>query len=232
MEQTEIKKPQSQFQRAVNIVTSPMKAIEAIQEKPNYLLPLIIIWAIGIISLLLTKDLASQLMDISYQNAGMTADQIATTKEAMSGYMTVMMVIGIIVMPLAPLVKGCVSHLISIMFSGEGKIGSTVSLMLNAYLIPMFGTLLALPMMLITQNGAFSFSPAILLPITKFGTPIFNTLSTLNIFTIWYLVVSVMGIKKIHNLETWKAVIIVLVPFVVVIAFSWVGVLMGSPSGL
>lgn len=233
MENTEVRKPQSQLQRAINIIVSPISVIDDIKEKPNYLLPLAIIWVVGFLSTFLTKDLTAALMDITYQNAGMSADQIASTKEMMGGYTTVMMYVTIVMLPLAPFVKGAVSHLFSLVFSGEGKFGSTVSLMLNAYIIQMLGTLLALPLMFITQNGAFSFSPAILLPITKFGTPLFTTLSTFSIFAIWYLAVTVVGIKRIHNVATWKAALIVLVPFLIMVGFTWLPVMMGTaPSGL
>ncbi len=233
MEKTEIRKPQNQFQRVVNIIMAPVSTIDDIKEKPNYILPLAIIWAIGLLSVLVTKDLSSALMDISYQNAGMTAEQIASTKEMMGGYMTVMMYVTVLFMPLAPFVKGSVAHLLSLVFSGEGKYGSTVSLMLNAYMIPTLGTLISLPLMLITQNGAFSFSPAILLPLSKFGTPIYSTLAALNIFTIWYLAVTIVGIKRIHNVATWKAAFAVILPFAIMVSFTWISVLMGSaPSGL
>lgn len=233
MENTENRKPQNQFQRVVNIIMAPIGTIDDIKEKPNYLLPLAIIWIVGLLSILLTKDLASELMDISYQNAGLTADQIASTKEMMGGYITVMMYVSVLMMPLAPFVKGSVAHLFSLVFSGEGKYGSTVSLMFNAYVIPMLGTLISVPLMLITRNGAFSFSPAILLPLTKYGTPIYTTLMHFNIFTIWYLAVTVIGIKRIHNVATWKAALIVILPFAVMVGFTWIGVLMGTvPSGL
>lgn len=233
MEQTEIKKPQNQFQRAINIIVSPMSVIEDIQRKPNFLLPIGLILVIGFITSFLTKDLMAQLIDMSYANAGLTADQIASTKELTSGYMSVMLYVGILFIPLVPMVKGCVSHLLSILFSGEGTFGSTVSLMLNAYLIQMFGGLIALPVMLMTQNGAFGFSAALLLPLEKYGTPLFTTLSTLNLFTIWYLIVTVMGIKKLQNLSTWKATFIVLLPFILMTGFSWISVFIGgAPSGL
>lgn len=233
MEQTEIKKPQSPWQRLFNMVVSPMIAIEDIQRKPNYLVPLAVIWVVGIITTFLTKDLTQQLLDLTYANAGMTSDQIAQTKEMMSGYMSAMMYVGIIMLPLAPIVKGCVSHLLSILFSGKGSFGATVSLMLNAYVIQMLGTLIALPVMVMTQNAAFSFSPALMLPMEKYGTPIYTTLSTLNLFTIWYLLVTIMGIQKIQGLSTWKSAVIVLIPFLLVIGFSWISVLMGAaPSGL
>jgi hypothetical protein len=232
MEMSEIKKPQNQFQRAMNIILSPMSVIEDIKLKPNFLLPLGLILLVGIISTLLTKDLAAQLIEMSYANANLTPDQIAAAKEINSGFMTAMMYIGIVMLPLIPLIKGCVSHLLSILFGGEGTFAETTSLMVNAYLIQMLGTVIALPIMLMTSNGAFGFSPALLLPMTKFGTPIYSTLTALNLFAIWYLIVSIMGVKKIHNVATWKAALIVLLPFILVTGFAWIGVLMGAPSGL
>lgn len=233
MEQsTEVKKPQSGLQRAINIIVSPSGTFEAIKEKPNYLVPMVIIWVVTIIATFLMKDFKDELMDIALAAQGVSADQAAASKEMMSGLTTAFMYAGMVLAPLGPMFKGAISHLLSIPFSGKGSFGATVSLVLNAYIIQMLGSLVSLPIIIITQNAAFSFSPALLLPLAKFGTPLYTTLSTLNIFTIWYLVVSVMGIKKVHEVSTWKAAVIALAPFIIMIAFSWIGVLSGAPSGL
>lgn len=233
MEQsTEVRKPQNGFQRAINIIGSPVTVIEDIKAKPNYWVPMIIIWVVTLVSTLLLKDLADQLKDLAYANLNMPAEQIAAAKEMTSGFVKAMMYVTIIGAPLAAIFKGAFSKLLSILFSGTGILGETVSLVLNAYVIQMLGTIVSVPLMLITQNAAFSFSPALLLPMTKFGTPIYTTLMYFNIFTLWYLAVTVVGIKKIHEVSTWKAACITLIPFIIMIAFSWIGVLMGSPSGL
>lgn len=233
MEQsTEARKTQNGLERAINIVASPIQVIEDIKEKPNYLVPMIIIWVVTLVSTLLLKDLSAQLTDLVYANSKMTPEQIEATKAASSGFIQAMMYTGIVLAPLAAIFKGAFAKLLSILFSGKGSLAETVSLVLNAYVIQMLGTVISLPIMLITQNAAFSFSPALLLPIAKFGTPIFTTLSYFNIFTIWYLAVTVIGIKKIHEVSTWKAALITLIPLIILIAFSWVGVLTGAPSGL
>ncbi len=233
MEQsTEVKTPQSGLQRALNIIIAPTSTFESIKEKPNFLVPMIVIWVVTLVATYLMKDFKDQLVDIALAAQGVSADQAAASKDMMSGFTTAAMYIGIVVAPLGAMFKGAISHLLSILFSGKGSFGSTVSLVLNAYLIQMLGTIISLPFIMITQNGAFSFSAALLLPIAKFGTPLYTTLSTLNIFTIWYLVVSVMGMKKVHEVSTWKAAVMALAPFIVMIAFSWINVLMGAPSGL
>lgn len=233
MEQgTEVRKNQNGFQRAINIITSPVAVIEDIKEKPNYWVPMIIIWVVTLLSTLLLKDLSAQLNDILFANKNMTPEQIAAAKEMSSGFVKVGMYLVVIGAPLAAIVKGAFSKLLSILFSGKGTLAQTVSLVLNTYMIQMLGTLVSLPIMLITQNAAFSFSPAILLPMSKFGTPIFTTLMYFNVFSIWYLVVTIVGIKKIHEISTWKAALITLIPLIILIALSWISVLSGAPSGL
>ncbi len=231
-ETTEVRKPQNGIQRAINIIVSPTGAIESIKEKPNYMVPMVIIWVVTLIATFLMKDFKEQLTDIALAGQGMSADQAAASKEMMSGFVTAAMYIGIVLAPLGAIFKGGISQLFSLIFSGKGTFGTTVSLVLNAYIIQMLGTVISLPIILMTQNAGFSFSPALLLPITKYGTPFYATLSALNIFTIWYLVVSVIGIKKIHEVSTWKAAVIALAPFILMVAFTWIGVLSGAPTGL
>lgn len=227
-----VTKPENQFQRLISIIGSPSKTFESIMKKPNFLVPLLLTLVVGGLVTLLTRDLALELMDLTYANAGLTPEQVAQTKEMTAGYMQVLMYVGIVVMPLTSLFKGMISHFISLMMGGEGKLSESVSVVVNAYVIQVLGMLLSLPVILLTKNAAFTFSAAVLLPMSKYGTPIYTTASSLSIFTIWYLTVSVMGFKKIHNYSTGKALIAILLPFLLMIGFSWIGVISGAPSGL
>lgn len=225
-------KPENQLQRLVSIIVSPGKTFESIMKKPNFALPLILTLAIGALVTLLTKDLAAELINLSYANAGLTPEQITQTKAMTEGYMQVLMYVGILVMPLTSLFKGMISHFISLMMGGEGKLSESVSVVVNAYVIQLLGMLLSLPIILMTKNAAFTFSAAVLLPMTKYGTPIYTTASAISVFTIWYLALSVMGFKKVHNYSTGKAMIAILIPFLLMIGFTWIGVFAGGPSGL
>lgn len=228
-----IQKPENQLQRLYSIFVSPGKTIASVEAKPNFLLPIVVIVAVSALTAFLTKDLAAILVDMTYANAGMTPEQIATIKETSSGFMSAMLYIGIFAAPLSALFKGMISHFISLMIGGEGKFAASVSMVVNAYMIQMLGTVLALPIILITKNAAFSYSPAVFLPMSKYGTPVFTTASALSVFTIWYLYVSVLGFKKLHKYSTAKALIAVILPFVILLAFGWLGVLTGgAPSGL
>lgn len=226
-----IKKPMSGFERLIKIFTSPSEVFESIEAKPNFLLPIIVVVAITALISFLTKDLLAEYTMQVLLNQGMDRSQIDATLEATKTFAQVGLIAGIVFSFLSPLIKGLVAHLFSIMFSGEGKVNASVSVVLNSYMIAMLGSLLALPIIIMTKNPMFTFSPAVLLPAADMGKPIYTALATLNIFTIWYLVVSIIGFKKVHKYSTIKASLAVLIPFGLVLLMSFASVITGSMAG-
>lgn len=226
-----VKKPMSGFERLIKIFMSPSEVFDSVERKPNYLLPIILIVAITALVTFFTKDLLAEYTKQLLINRGMDSSQVDVTLEATKTITQVSTIIGVVFAFLAPLIKGLVAHLFSIMFGGEGKVGTSVSVVLNSYMIVMLGTLLALPIVMLTQNPLFTFSPAVLLPNSQMGQPLYTVLASLNVFTIWYLVISIIGFKKVHKYSTIKASLAVLIPFGLVLLMSFASVITGSMAG-
>lgn len=226
-----VKKPMSGFERIIKIIFSPTEVFESIERKPNFLLPMLITVAVTALVTFFTKDMLAEYTKQIMMNQGMSSSQVESALEATKTLTQVSLVLGIVFSFLSPLIKGAVSHLFSIMFGGEAKIDASVSVVLNSYMIVMLGTLLALPIVILTQNPVFSFSAAVFLPAADSAKPLYTLLSTLNVFTIWYLVVSIIGFKKVHKYSTIKASLAVLIPFGLMMLVSFAGVIMGSLAG-
>jgi hypothetical protein len=89
--------------------------------------------------------------------------------------------------------------------------------------------LIRIPLALMTKNYLFSFSPAAFLPVAAQTSALYSFLSIFDVFTLWYLVISVIGFKTVHRLPTGKAVVVVLVPFVLSTLAALVPLLTGTP---
>lgn len=226
-----IKKPLSGFERLIKIIYSPSEVFESIERKPNFLLPMLVTVVVTALVTFFTKDMLAEYTKQMMMSQGLSSSQIESTLEATKTLTQVTLVLGIVFSFLSPVIKGCVSHLFSIMFSGEAKIDASVSVVLNSYMIVMLGTLLALPIVIVTQNPVFSYSAAVFLPAADSTKPLYTLLSSLNVFTIWYLIVSIIGFKKVHKYSTIKASLAVLIPFGLLMLMSFAGVIMGSMAG-
>lgn len=226
-----VRKPMSGFERIVKIIFSPTEVFESIERKPNFILPMVITIVVTGLITFFTKDLMAEYTKQLLLNQGLDSSQLEATLEATKTLTQVSLVLGVIFSFLSPLIKGLVSHLFSLMFGGEGKVDASVSVVLNAYMIVMLGSLLSLPIVVLTQNPVFSFSAAVFLPTADAAKPLYTLLSSLNVFTIWYLIVSIMGFKKVHKYSTMKASLAVIIPFILMLLVSFGGVIMGTMAG-
>lgn len=218
--------------KALLIFIRPGQAFDAIRSKPDVLLPYVMSMMAAALFALLTMSLMSEYtletMIESYKNMGLElpADQLQGFLRATMITTVVALIFGSFI---APFVKGAFSHLISMAFNGKATFKQSLSVVAYAYLIVVLGTLIRIPIALATGNYLFSFSPALLLGSTSPTDPLYGLLSAFDLFTLWYLGVSVLGFKKVHGLETWKAAAVVLLPFAMSLFTALLPVLTGNP---
>jgi len=107
------------------------------------------------------------------------------------------------------------THLIAGFFGAEGTVKKVMSAFSYAYIIPVIGALLSAVVGLVAGLDSVSFGPAMILGTDQIGTPLYSILSSLDIFTLWYIGVSIFSIKTIEEISTTKASICVLIPYIV-----------------
>ena len=222
--------PMSFFQKAVSVFIHPVKAFEAIRQKPDVFFPYSVNVIVSALFALLTMNLMrAYTLDTlagTYQQMGVDipADQLGGfVKMTMISSVVAMIVFSV----LAPFIKGAFAHLISMAFDAKTTFKRSLSVVAYAYLIMMLGTLIRIPVALLTENYLFTFSPALLLSGAAPTDPRYAFLSAFDLFTIWYLVVSVIGFKTVHRLKTWQAALVVLIPFLMSLLSSLIPALTG-----
>jgi len=127
---------------------------------------------------------------------------------------------------ISPFFKSVFAHVFSIFVGSKEKFRKTFSVVINAYIIVILGEILRTLLVLVTKDVTASFSLAMLLSPDKQGTIIYTLLGMINVFSIWYLVVSVKGFKIVHKLSTTKAAIVSIVPYLLAFTFSIIPILM------
>ena len=63
-------------------------------------------------------------------------------------------------------------------------------------------------------------SLAAVVPNLEINTPLYILLASFDVFTIWYLMVSVVGISVVHKISKGKATVVAVSPWAIFIAFN------------
>lgn len=219
-------------QKVIGIFTRPTKVFESIRQKPDVLFPYLLsmsnfaIFAFATMAVLRDYTFGTLLENYKLLGIEVPPDQLQT-------FVNVTMVSSVLGMiatsVIAPFVKGSFSHLISMAYSSQTTYKRSLSVVAYAYVIILLGMLIRIPLALMTKNYLFSFSPAAFLPVAAQTSALYSFLSIFDVFTLWYLVISVIGFKTVHRLPTGKAVVVVLVPFVLSTLAALVPLLTGTP---
>jgi hypothetical protein len=223
----------SPVRRIVKIILGPGEAFDDIKIRPRPLVPFILCILIGAVSAYLSVD--------AYMAVAKSAIPAATTaaldESALAAMMKTMEIVLyptiILGLVFTILVKSGVSHGLSVILGGEGKFSSTLGVIAYSYVIYAFGVLVSAILAKITGVYGSTLSLALFLPDSDRFSVIANLLKFADVFTVWYLGVSVYGMMKVHDYSGWKAAIAILVPFVALVAISTLAVALSpAPAGM
>jgi hypothetical protein len=202
--------------------------MEYLAEKPKVLFPILMIFFGFSIFVLIKKDLIIEFtknaMMRELVQKGMSIEDIP---EQVLQFSTWGAVVGAMIGPfIGWFIKSVVVHVIAKITKGVGTFKASLSAVGYAYLIMLFGEGIRTIISLITQNAFVLTSPAVFLGDEQFGTPLYTIMSSLDIFSIWYLVVGSIGIAYVHKISRKKSSFIVFGSWAVAILFSLASAMM------
>lgn len=214
------------IQRIVGVFTNPKEVMEDVKIKPYTAILALIFAVIGLLTTLPTLSIIKDgMLDAMLVQSG-DANIDSVMLDSILNYTVIVTVIGASLgSALAPLISGVVSHVIAILSGGEGKFKQTIGINTMAYTVVMAGAILRVALVLVTKNMYASFSPAMFLGSNPTLNPYYGVLSVIEIFNIIYLYFVYIGIKVVHNVSNFKAVIITLLPTVFIILMSMIPLL-------
>ncbi len=211
----------SLFQRIMKLFTDPVEVMNDISLKPKILVPILLILIIFTLMNVLKMDFLKELMLEQFKVQMEGNPNVSQLSESIiMNYVYFALIMASIGPLLAIFSKGLISHGIVQLFEGKGKIKTSISVVAFSYFIVVFGEVVRTIITLLTKNYMVMTSPAAIMSNEKMGTPLYILLSSLDVFTIWYLIVSIIGISIVHKISKGKAAVAVFAPWILLTVFN------------
>ncbi len=212
--------------RLINIYVNPRKAFLAIDNRPTWLMPMILIGLIGIVAtqIMFPVIMQSQLERIRSM-PNIPPEQMADIEkqftENSAQQRIITLVSQVVAIPIMFLIISAVFYFVgSVLLGGDTKFKKVFSAFCWASCISILGTLVISPLVMAKGTFNVTISPALLLPDDSLGTPLYTLLSKFDFFTIWSLAVFALGFSIIYRFSVAKAYISVAVLWGIWIAIS------------
>ncbi|MGD2115521.1 MAG: YIP1 family protein, partial [Acidobacteriota bacterium] len=200
----------SSFRRAVSVLFSPGKTFGELSERPTWIVALVILLVLGgLVSTLVVQKLDTgaqrDLIRQQLEDGGMRGDELERQVDQAASVMERMRpffpVIGLVFMVLAYLVIALVLWGSSRLAGGEGPFVRAYSTTLHGLMPQAVSALVSLPLLLTTESidpevaqrgSLLASSPAFFAP-EDASPALLALLSSFDLFTIWSLVLLVIG---------------------------------------
>jgi hypothetical protein len=130
----------------------------------------------------------------------------------------------LLVLVSTPLIKGFFVQAIIQLFKVQKSLKLTIAVITRSYFVVLLGELILTPAKLFFENSSFKLSLNLFFKSPNVSSPIFSVLAMLDLFTIWYLFLSIYGLIKVHNIKLSEASISILAPFFILLATIFIPV--------
>ncbi|NOX38007.1 MAG: YIP1 family protein [Calditrichaeota bacterium] len=206
------------FQRIVGIFFQPVKVFEYLRQKPDILVPLILILVITAVVSNLVVDIAvndqirliEQNENIPDEQKDLIIDRMEASRQGATGflYTSILPVITtLIVVVLVTLIFWGIGNFI---LGGTAKFKQMFSVYLYAYLIvALLGSAIKVPLILYQKTIHVQTSLALLLPASQNKTFLYNLLANFDVFTLWFLFVFGIGFATLYRFSQTKGMVAV-----------------------
>ncbi|WP_130805992.1 YIP1 family protein [Senegalia massiliensis] len=212
-----------------DVFTNPIELFKSIKFYPNLKLPIIIILVISFLAAFIeisSTDFISSMIDSAKQSGQPIPND---SQLEIYKYMTIALA-G--VMPLVVIgFKAFMITGLSVLVGGDGDTKEGMLVTSYSYIPIVLGTLIARTIVYFTNFDVFKFNLAQILPASLEGSLFFGIALSIDVFIIWYLVLSFIGTKYIFEISYKKAILPVLIPWIFWVIF-YAGVYVLTSGGL
>lgn len=204
----------SVFERITKIFVEPTSTFKDIKVIGDILKPgLILMLIFGVIYWLqldlLREQVLSQLKSMMAINP-----EFQITDEVVNNALRAGVIMGVLSALINPVFKGLLVHGIVLLQGGKAKMKATISTLVYSYFIIGLGQFILTFIKNFTGNAYLTLSPALFLRSIEPLSVTYAVLSYFDVFTIGYLIISIIGIKVVHEVNYRKASMAVLLPSV------------------
>lgn len=219
----------SLFNRIIGVFISPEETFRDIKRKADILKPGIFLMMIFAVVFLVQKDLIKTQVINQLKAIASVNPDYEITESLVNTSLRTGIIVGILSALINPAFKGLLVHGIAMLRNGKAKLKASVSVLVYSYFIVALGQLIVAVLKSFTGNIYLSLSPAVFFGGLEPTSIQFVILSYFDIFTIGYLVVSIIGIRLVHEFSYKKAAMAVLLPsliYLLILVASSVSTLM------
>ncbi len=222
------------IQRIIGIFSSPRETFESIDSRPTWLVPFVIIVVFILAMTFFTMDIGIKDQQAAMAARGMSEEQLQQMQTQSQSWMRY---INFVAIPVATLVVFLVISAL-LMFGGNTVMGGStkykkvLSVVVWSSLVSVIATILRT--FLILQKGTslgIQTSLAILLPTPGVGQSpslLYRLLARFEVFTIWQMILWVIGLSVIYKFTTKKSATLVISLWIIWIIIA---VILGSLVG-
>lgn len=208
----------STFQRVVSVFTQPRRLFEYLRQKPDWVVPIIVVVLFSLAASFLVYDIAiddqikkiEQNENIPDERKDTIIDNMEARREGAWRYVSILAfpVVGVFVaFSLVSLVFLFIGNVI---LGGKARFKQIFSVYAYAYLIPaILGSIIKIPLILQKHSLDVRTSLALFLPSAETQSTLFRLLDSFDIFTLWFLAVFGIGYAIVYKFSTTKGLIAV-----------------------
>jgi len=210
------------LKRVSLILTAPKDGMSLAAQTPMLLGWLVILVISAMIIYIPQRPMFLKMTMTAIENSKETysADQV---DQLLKGGANAAMFMSMFYFVCTPMFKGLVAFALATLLNGTGKVKATIGVVMNAYLIMLIGQIIRMVIVLATGNPYFSLSPAMFLSAGQETSQLFAVLSAVDLFAIWYLAVSMIGIKQVHGFNFAKSFAVTFGPWLLMLALGVAG---------
>ncbi len=230
MEENNTSKDLNVVQKMVGVFFSPKDTFEAIDRKPDWVAPLIVIVIFTLIFTMITMPITMpeqmEKQREKLEEKGMSDDQIDQAMATGEKMGKIMAPIGIIIMvPVAFLFFVLIFWFVgNVILGGQTAYKKMFSVFTYSNLIGTLGFMLTAVIMLMQKTADVHFSFALLLPQEQSDTALYQFLKGLNVFSIWQYAVLAIGFAVIYKFSMkksgWTMAVLFLITVLVSVGFQ------------
>lgn len=226
--------PRATFEKIANSTerphpTQPGKA----KDMSRWWLPLVITIVVGIAVALYTvpRFIGPMQYDAireSVMERGGTEEQVQQAIEMSSAMMVPMSLVGVIAVTVIILfLTAGVAHLLMKMLGGKGRFRVARAVVAWSMLVTTLGSIIKLPLMMVKDSMFVETSPTLFFVDLDPSDRLYRFLTTLDIFTLWWLVLLVIGLAVGYRTSHGKSAVAVVVLWILMVLIT-----VFTPGGL
>jgi hypothetical protein len=214
------------FDKILNVFFAPRKTFESINQKPDWLVPMIIVVVVALVfttlimPVVMPEQMAKQRTKLEQQ--GMSSEQIDRSMEIGMKAGKIMGPVGAVFGTVIYLliISGILLFVGNIILGGKTTFKKLLSVVSYSSLIGSVYSLILLPLILAKKTMEVHFSLATFMSNDAANTLMYQFLKKIDLFSLWGFIVMGIGFGVVYNFTTKKSVTTMIVLYIIYILIS------------